>query len=130
MKAFLRRACLTVCATAIGFCFGVGTVVEAGEAARKPISAPAAAFSGQYHIVGGAVPPVVLGSVSAVDIPLDSSVYLARQRTVEGGSYSAARTSRQYHEDRRVQLALGLGAIYVVFLVCWVWATRVRPRRR
>lgn len=27
-----------------------------------------------------------------------------------------------------IRIALGLGVAYVVFLACWVWATRVRSR--
>jgi hypothetical protein len=40
-------------------------------------------------------------------------------------------TPESQHADRRLMLriALGLGLAYVVFMVCWIWATRLRSRR-
>jgi hypothetical protein len=118
------------CATAIGFCFSAGTSVESAEATRRVDSALPAALSGQYHVEARAVSPAVLGPVSAVYFPFYSSLYLRQQPALEGDSDRTGGTDRQYHEDPRVQLALGLGAVYALFLVGWVWATRVRPRRR
>jgi uncharacterized BrkB/YihY/UPF0761 family membrane protein len=62
---------------------------------------------------------------------LYSTSYLAAEMRSERASEPSSDSDEaQYHRDPRVQLALALGAIYVVFLACWVWATRVRPRRR
>lgn len=36
----------------------------------------------------------------------------------------------QYHEQIRLQIGLGLAAVYVLFLAGWFWVTRIRPRRR
>jgi hypothetical protein len=46
----------------------------------------------------------------------------------EAAQYQA---SESQHEDRRMmfRIALGLALAYVVFLGCWIWATRLRARR-
>ena len=58
----------------------------------------------------------------AVEMRLD------RPGQIEVAQYQA---SESQHEDRRLmfRIALGLALAYVVFLGCWIWATRLRARR-
>jgi hypothetical protein len=94
-------------------------------------SARLEALPGQYHLGADAVSPAVLRPVSAMQSSVDSMPYLQREpRSETATDRRGAGDRSQYHEDLRFQIALVLGAVYVVFLACWLWATRLRPGRR
>jgi hypothetical protein len=98
----------------------------------------------QYHQANAAVSRARLAAVSRpfedcisyslaardhaycqLDLPLDIST----DRSSEFGVAQYQPTSNE--SDRRLMLRLGLGfgAAYFVFLLAWVWATRVRSGR-
>lgn len=130
MRSFFSLAGLVLCATSVLFLVGDAGSAEAARAAFDRNFALSAALAGQYHNRAEAVPPAVLGPVSALNFSLYLALDPQVKRGSEPGSDPPGKTERQYHEDPKVQLALGLAAVYVVFLLCWVWATRVRPRGR
>jgi hypothetical protein len=108
----------------------VATLAAAGEAIGGNLALEDG-FHGQYHFAAIPVSPAVLLPVSVVE----SSLNITADRRPEMALDSAAERTeqagrKQYHREVRLQIGLGLGAAYVLFLVCWFWATRVRPRRR
>lgn len=105
--------------------------LTAAEVQVSPDLALPPASTGQYHIGGSAVSPAVFRAVSAREPPLDTTRYLQADPALEAASDQGGGEGRaQYHRDPKFRIALGLGAVYVVFLAGWFWATRVRPRRR
>ena len=114
----------------IGFCFAMWWVADGRAASVGPESAPPEAFAAQYHERANPVSLAVFPAVSVANSRLDHALYLVTESSLERATDRPPPPDRQYHEDPRVQLALGLGGVYLVFLACWLWATRVRPRRR
>lgn len=110
----------------------------------SPPLARTEALAGQYQIDQMAVSSAAFGAVSvprngrtsapflsgnSLDIPRNSDLevrpYLLGE--TEAAQYQP---SESQHDDRRLmfRVALGLGVAYVVFLACWLWATRLRSR--
>lgn len=123
---------LRVCLVA-GVVFSVFIDSEIGAATTvvSPDLAPEQATGGQYHVRRPPVSPAVFGLVSSVQFAVDSSAYLPADRTWKAAldSRSAVKAS-QYHPEPALLVALALGAIYVLFLAVWFWATRMRSPRR
>lgn len=114
-------------------------------AALVPVNlARADAFSEQYQINNLAVSSGVFAPVSPArdagiffsgfasnELDMRRKGVIRRQSylplQIAAGQYQAPESER---EDQRLMLriALGLGLAYVVFLACWIWATRLRSR--
>ena len=110
----------------------------------SPPLARTEAFGGQYQIGQMAVSPAAFGAVSVVRNGRTSAPFLSensldirRKSDVEVRPDLLGQTAAaQYQppepqdDDRRLMLriALGLGVAYVVFVACWLWATRLRSR--
>lgn len=104
--------------------------LAAADVQVLPYSAPEQASIEQYHIGEPPVSPAVFQAVSARESSLISARYLQSDPAPEGASDRRDQENQsQYHRDLKLRIALGLGAVYVVFLAGWLWATRVRPRR-
>lgn len=101
-------------------------------------------MAGQYQIGQTAVSSAAFGAVSvprnggnnaaflsgnSLEIPRNSDleVHPDLLGQTEAEQYQP---SESQHDDRRLmfRVALGLGVAYVVFLACWLWATRLRSR--
>lgn len=112
----------------------------------SPPLARTEALAGQYQIGQKAVSSAGFGAVSgqinggtsaaflsskSLDIrqKSDGEVRLDLLGQTAAGQYQ---TSEPQDDDRRLMLriALGLGVAYVVFVACWLWATRLRSRPR
>lgn len=85
----------------------------------------------QYHAGQVPISPAVFTPVSSVQFVVDSRAYLPLDQLSKETLYSrAALEAAQYRRDPALLVAVALGAIYVVFLAVWFWATRVRSTRR
>lgn len=110
----------------------------------SPPLARAEALAGQYQIGQMAVSSAEFGAVSvqtnggtsapflsgkSLDIRRNSDleVRLDLLEQTAAGQYQSAEPQG---DDRRLlfRIALGLGVAYVVFVACWLWATRLRSR--
>lgn len=103
------------------------------------------AVATQYQISQMAVSRTAFAAVSvqengAISAPFSQGnvLYPRRNSALEvrldlHGQMQAAQyqASESQLDDRglMVRIALGLGLAYVVFLGCWIWATRLRSRR-
>jgi hypothetical protein len=54
---------------------------------------------------------------------------ISMERSAEIGTAQYQRSADESDRRLMLRLGLGLGAAYLVFLVAWVWATRVRSGR-
>src|SRR5215213_3109212 len=119
-------------------------MTSATAAAPEPIGpdlAPLQAIPSQYHAIRF---PVSASRSALVSRGISPHIVRASQyrraaylqanpavkRSVDPVTQMAA---SQYQEDsgqqnRRLMLRLGFGAAYVVFLIGWFWATRLRSR--
>jgi hypothetical protein len=120
---------------------------EAGNAARgpwKPVLAPTEGFVGQYQntvrpVSRGRIPAISpwnyrgIGSRFASKNALVLQQKLQLERPLNHQIQLAASQYQQPEppeEERRLMLGigLGLGLVYIAFLACWLWATRLRSR--
>lgn len=122
-----------VSALLVAILFWIAVAVSPADAGRAIHADPALreGLQRQYHFAAIPVSPAVLLPVSSVESPPDRVLYRHPESALESAAAPSEPAERkQYHREIRLQIGLGLGVAYVLFLACWFWATRVRPRRR
>jgi hypothetical protein len=124
----------------------VGLLAGTGEASAGRFGtdlASSVAISTQYQERRAAVSPTGLVAVSrpfshkigrglasqaAVDFEPDRPMDISTERSLEISTAQYQPSADESDRRLMLRLGLGLGAAYLVFLVAWVWATRVRGR--
>ena len=111
-----------------------GALLSRPEASIASFSTPPEGLIAQYQISHVAVSSGGFAVVSVAENALE----MRRNRLLERHLDLVAQTAPQYHptdsqrDERKlmIRIALGLGVAYAIFLVSWVWATRLRSRSR